>query len=89
MSAFFVREDALTSNIWENIHGFETSRECNKMEYTCDKCEKIIENCDRYHCMKCENYDLCGKCWEFQSKVNVMLCPHDAADYEKHKAEGK
>jgi hypothetical protein len=41
------------------------------MDFFCDACEKLIEtDANRFHCHKCENFDLCEKCYDLKTCVN-------------------
>ena len=42
----------------------------DKFVYTCNNCSSSMET--RYHCQKCEDFDLCTKCYESEGHVHKM-----------------
>ena len=42
----------------------------DKFVYTCNTCAKSVET--RYHCMKCEDFDLCIQCYEKEGHPHRM-----------------
>ena len=42
----------------------------DKFVYTCNSCSKSVET--RYHCQKCEDFDLCTKCYESEGHIHKM-----------------
>ena len=42
----------------------------DKFVYTCNNCSSSMET--RYHCQKCEDFDLCTKCYESEGHVHEM-----------------
>ena len=42
----------------------------DKFVYTCNNCTASMET--RYHCQKCEDFDLCTKCYESEGHIHKM-----------------
>lgn len=47
----------------------EVDSDINEDQYDCDKCKTGIEGV-RYHCIECEDYDLCKPCFETKDNHN-------------------